>query len=61
MFKLLVILFIIEIYARNTISKIVVGTYLKDRKNYILQVFLYDKNNIGISTEGFSFDKAANF
>ena len=61
MFKLLVILFIIEIYARNTISKIVVGTYLKDRKNYILQVFLYDKNNTGISTKGFSFDKAANF
>ena len=61
MFKLLVILFIIEIYARNTISKIVVGTYLKDRKNYILQVFLYDKNNTGISTEGFSFAKAANF
>ena len=61
MFKLLVILFIIEIYARNTISKIVVGTYLKDRKDYILQVFLYDKNNTGISTEGFSFDKAANF
>ena len=42
-------------------SQTVVGTYLKDRKIYILQAHLYNRNNTGIPAKGFSFYKVGGF